>query len=141
MTWTLDTIGQFYESQLSNPAEYLRLSTADPAGRMWASLRQAEQAFTEAKTEKQALGSGDFSIAPDRTAELESIMTSSLDRRCKALAGIQAACVALGDAPEPTVRSLQYRLDYCRRVRKPGEVPGLTATIATLEGIATTSFQ
>jgi len=60
-----------------------------------AALRAAEKAYTEAKTEKQSLGTGDFSIAPVRTEELESIMEATLARRTRMIAGLESACQAL----------------------------------------------
>jgi hypothetical protein len=54
---------------------------------------------------------------------LEGVMTATLLTRDFMIAGIQAACVALGDAEEPSLIYLQ---------RRPGEA----AMIATLEAVA-----
>jgi hypothetical protein len=81
-----------------------------------------------------------ISVGAPRTADLEGIMTSSLATRTAIITGLESAALALGTAPEPTTRSLQYRLDYCQRARKIVEVPGLTALIATLESIAVSCF-
>jgi hypothetical protein len=140
MTWNLDTIAAFFAAQQCNPYEYNRLAIHDPCGRMLAALRAAEQSFTDAKTETRALGTGDFSIAPERTVELGCIMTSSLATRTAMIAGLESAGRALGDAVEPTVKSLLYRIDYCQRTRKTAEVVGLTAKIVTLQAIADSCF-
>jgi hypothetical protein len=123
MTWTLDTIGQFYESHRNNPAEYNRLCTADPVGKLWTAYQKAIADFTAARQEHQALGAGAISSDAARTAVLEGVMTAALSSRDIMVAGIQAACVALGSAEEPSVRFLQVRSE--------------TDLISTLEGIAT----
>jgi hypothetical protein len=58
-----------------------------------------------------------------RSAVLEAVMTAALVTRDTMIAGIQAACVALGTAEEPTVRYFQ---------RRPGD--------AALESIAAPCF-
>lgn len=141
MTWDLDNLGQFYESQRSNPAEYNRLATQDPCGRMLVALRAAEQAFRDAKEERQALGTAGFSINPARTGELEGTMEAALVTRTIMIDGLESAGLALGDAVEPTAKSFKYRLDYCQRTHKTAEAGGLTALISTLEGIAASCFQ
>jgi hypothetical protein len=122
MTWTLDTIGQFYESHRNNPAEYNRLCTADPIGKMWTAYMTAISTFAAARQEHQSLGVVGISSDAARTAVLEGVMTAALSSRDIMVAGIQAACVALGTAEEPTVRYHQVRSE--------------TDLIATLTGIA-----
>jgi hypothetical protein len=67
-------------------------------------------------------------------------MTSSLATRTAMITGLESASLALGTAPEPTVRSLQYRRAYFERTCNTGKAVGLTALIATLESIAASCF-
>ncbi len=121
MTWNLTTISAFYESQRHNPFEFNRLCTADPIGKMWTAYQKAIADFNAARHEHQGLGVGAISSDAPRSAVLEATMTAALATRDTMIAGIQAACVALGSAEEPTVRYLQVRRE--------------TDMISTLEGI------
>lgn len=82
-----------------------------------------------ARQERKDLDMGAISSDPARTAALEGIMTASLASRDIMIAGIEAACVALGKAEVPAVRYFQ---------RRPG---GETAKLTALEGIAASCFQ
>jgi hypothetical protein len=125
VTWNLTTISAFYESQRHNPFEFNRLCTADPVGRIWTAHQKAVADFNVARHEHQGLGSGAISSDAPKTAVLEGVMTAALVTRDIMIAGIQAACAALGDAEEPSVRYFQ---------RRPG---GETAMIAVLESLVT----
>lgn len=136
MTWTIETIEKFFESKKSNPYEFDRLCREDPTCRLWSGMKKAERNFIEAKQERQAIGTADFSINPARTAELEAVMTASLERREKALSGLQQACSLLGCHPEPSCRALQSRAAYLRRTRQGGEAVSLESLCTNLEQIA-----
>lgn len=136
MSWTIETIGRFFESKMNNPAEYNRLLAEDPTCLMWAGMRRAEADYAAALKEHQSLGAGAISADPTKTAELEQAMTDALAARDACRIGLEAACGALGVHQEPTVRALQSRADYLRRIRQPSEAGTIEALIANLEGIA-----
>ena len=136
MTWTIESIGNFFESKMSNPAEYNRLLAEDPTCRMWAAMRKAEADYAAALKEHQSLGAGAISADPTKTAELEQAMTDALAARDTCKAALEAACGALGVHQEPTVRALQSRADYLRRIRQPSEASGLESLAAGLEALA-----
>jgi hypothetical protein len=141
MEWDLNKIEQFYVSMKSNPAEFVRLTTSDPIGKLWNGYRETEKAFHDDKAELQALGVGDSSINPARSAELAAELPVLLERRTKLLKGLEAAVVVLGDQPQPDVRYLQARIVGLRRGRHdPGEIAAFEALIASLEAIASEAF-
>ena len=67
-------------------------------------------------------------------------MTTALATRKAMNVGLENAALARGTAPEPAVRSLQYPRAYFERARNIGEVPDMTALIATLESIVASCF-
>lgn len=136
MSWTIETIGRFFESKQCNPYEYNRFLAEDPTARLWAGMRKAETDYRAALKEHQELGAGEISSDPTKTAELEAIMQAALALREACRSGLEAACGALGVHQEPTVRALQSRAAYLRRVRQPSEATGLDALVASLEQIA-----
>lgn len=136
MSWNIETFGKFMESKQSNPTEFNRLCQEDPTGRLWAAMRKAERDYLDAKNERQALGVTEISIMPERSAELENTMRDALDRRQKAITGLEQACGALGGHQEPSVRALQARAAFLRRTRKGGDAGPLDSLVAHLEQIA-----
>ena len=136
MTWTIETIGKFFESKMSNPTEFYRLTHEDPTARLWAAMRKAEQTYLAAKHERQSLGVSGISIDEARTVELETAMQTALETRRRTMAGLEAACSALGGQQEPTVQALKSHATYLRRTRQGGDAASLDALCTTLEGIA-----
>ena len=90
MTWTIETIGKFFESKMNSPEEYRRLMADDPVGRMLAALAKAESDFKLAVDEYRSLGTADYSTNPARTAELQPIMDSALATRDCMKASLEA---------------------------------------------------
>ena len=129
MSWNLNTLFEFYENQKSNPAEYNRLTTVDPTGRIMAAYLTASQSYKDALAEHQALGEGAFSLDPTRSSELEEIMTSTLVTRTTMLSGLENCILAVGDQPEPTVRYLQARIVGMKRGR------GTSRDIDAIQGV------
>jgi hypothetical protein len=68
-------------------------------------------------SERQGLGKAGFSINPARTAVLEAIMESALLTRTAMIAGQESASQVFSDAVEPTMKSLQDRLDIIASAR------------------------
>jgi Skp family chaperone for outer membrane proteins len=136
MSWNIDTIGKFFESWQSNPAEYNRLCREDPTARLWIAARKSEMDYMKAKHERQSLGTGSIFISQDRADQLEAAMQAALERRQKALTGLEQACDALQGQQEPTVRALQDRAAYLRRTRKGGDAGPLDSLVARLEALA-----
>lgn len=142
MEWDLNKIEHFYVSTKSNPAEFVRLTTKDPIGRLWNGYRETEKAFHDGKAELQALGIGDASINPARSEELAAELPVLLERRTRLLRGLEAAVVTLGDEPEPTTRSMERRIEGLRRGRGDQRtITSLETLISSLEGIAASCFQ
>lgn len=129
MAWNLNTLFAFYQNQQTNPAEYNRLVTADPAGRMVSAYLVAEQTYKDSLMEHHALGVGDNSIDPARSTELEAAMTSSLATRTTMLAGLEAVVSLVADYPEPTKRYFESLIVGMRRGR------GSAQDIAAVQGV------
>jgi hypothetical protein len=140
MTWNLNTLYAFYQNQ-SNPAEYNRLKTEDPTGRIMATYLAAEQTYKDVLAEHKALGVGETSIDPTRSSELEGIMTMALATRTGMLAGLESCILAVGDQPEPTVRYLENKIVGMRRGRGSAQdITAIQGIIDSLEAIASEAF-
>jgi len=137
MTWTIETLGKFFESKQSNPMEYNRLKEQDPTFRMLAALQKAEADYRKAHAEYHTLIPVEISPDPVRLAEVKSIMNMALTTRDACKTGLEAACGALSAHQEPTVRAIQSRAAYLRRSRQGGEASALDSLITSLEAIAT----
>jgi len=62
----------------------------------------------DAKNERKVLA---FPINSARTGELEATMEVALVTRTAMISGRESACSSLGDSVDPTVKSLQYRIE------------------------------
>ena len=136
MSWTIETIGKFFESWQSNPYEYHHLTTVDPTGRLWHNIKKSEMDYMAALHEHKSLGVGEISSDPTKTAELEAIMSAALATRDTCKAALETACALLAGEQEPSVRAIQSRAAYLRRTRHPSEANGLDVLIASLEALA-----
>ena len=136
MTWTIETLGKFFESKQSNPMEYNRLKEQDPTFRMLAALQKAEADYRKAHAEYHTLIPVEISPDPARLAVVESIMNMALATRDRTKAGLEQACALLSAHQEPTTRALQSRAAYLRRSRQGGDAASLESLCTTLEAIA-----
>ena len=136
MSWNIETIGKFFESWQSNPFEYNQLMTVDPTGRLWHGIQKAEQDYIKALHEHKALGVGEISSDPTKTAEMESIMNAALATRDTCKAGLETACALLAGQQEPSVQAIRSRAAYLRRNRLYSEANALDGLVGQLEALA-----